>query len=437
MEWYSVASSSDGTKLVAAVVNGGIYTSTNAGDTWAPSSAPNLRWYSVASSFDGGNLAAVVDGGEIYTSTNSGFTWMPSSAPSKSWQCVASSSDGTKLVAAEASGGSGIYTAYVKTYPPLITQQPLNLASCLGSSSVFGVTVSGTPPFAYQWQKDGTNLIDGVNVVGSTTNNLSLLNVSQSDSANYDVVITNVVGSVTSSVAILIVTSVPAKATPVIVNGFVVGAIVTDGGCGYTNSPVVVFSGQGGSGAVGYGQISNGSVTNTVITGAGFGYPSNAIAQVGPPFSPTVSIALTNTPAAAATPVIIGGFIVGANLTASGSAYTAAPPVSFSDVSGNGATAYAQIGNGSVTNIFITGAGSGYSSNAVINIPPAGYLNAVIPSASSLMLGQNYQLQIANSLNSWADFGSAFFATNNAWTSFDYWLIGDADRTFFRLRILP
>ena len=220
--------------------------------------------------------------------------------------------------------------------------------------------------------------MDGGNVIGSTSNNLVLLNVSQSDSANYDIVITNIVGCVTSSVATLFVTSSPAKATPVIYNGFIVGAILTDGGCGYTNQAAVYFSGQGGSGAAGYVQISNGSATNIVITSAGFGYPSNTVVQI-PQFIPTVSIALTNTPAAAAVPVIISGFIVGANLTASGSSYAITPTVSFSDVSGHGATAYAQISNGAVTNIFITNAGFGYSSNTVINIPPAAYLNAVIP----------------------------------------------------------
>lgn len=321
--------------------------------------------------------------------------------------------------------------------PPSITQQPLGLACCPGSSPVFGVTVTGIPSFGYQWRKDGTNLVDGGNVIGSTTTNLTLLDVSQSDSANYDVVITDFAGCVTSSVATLFVTSTPAQAAPIVVNGFIVGAILTDGGCGYTNQAAVYFGGQGGNGAAGYVQISSdGTATNIVITSAGFGYPSNTVVQI-PQFLPTVSITLTNTPAAAAIPVIINGFIVGANLTASGSGYTIAPPVTFSDVSGSGATAYAQIDNGSVTNIFVTSAGSGYSSNTVIIIPPAGYLNAVVPGADSLLLGQPYQLQTASDLNNWKDFGASFIATNNAWTPTDYWNVANTNGTFFRLRMLP
>jgi hypothetical protein len=47
--WYSIASSADGTKLVA-VGYSGIYTSTNSGASWMQqTNAPNLSWYSVAS----------------------------------------------------------------------------------------------------------------------------------------------------------------------------------------------------------------------------------------------------------------------------------------------------------------------------------------------------------------------------------------------------
>jgi hypothetical protein len=42
-DWFSIASSADGTKLAAVAwdfVAGGIYTSTNSGDTWTLTSAP-------------------------------------------------------------------------------------------------------------------------------------------------------------------------------------------------------------------------------------------------------------------------------------------------------------------------------------------------------------------------------------------------------------
>ena len=105
--WISVASSADGVKLVAAVYNGSIYTSTDSGVTWT-AQIPSTNWVSVASSADGTKLVAAAVPGQIYTSTDSGATWM-ARAIKTNWQAVASSMDGTKLVAGVYSGQ--IYTS--------------------------------------------------------------------------------------------------------------------------------------------------------------------------------------------------------------------------------------------------------------------------------------------------------------------------------------
>jgi len=140
--WFSIASSADGSKLVAVspgggIYSGGIYISSNSGLTWTQTSAPFNYWGSVASSADGNKLVAVSDNefggspgqiyvstnsganwaptadgnklvavtfdsppsGRIYTSTNSGTTWtQQTNAPNKSWSSVACSADGSKLV---------------------------------------------------------------------------------------------------------------------------------------------------------------------------------------------------------------------------------------------------------------------------------------------------------------------------------------------------
>lgn len=106
-----VASSADGTKLVAAVLaeygGGGIYTSTNSGNTWIQEmNAPSTNWSSIASSADGTKLAAAGEGG-IYNSFDSGVTWIQSDASFSALGYIASSTDGTRLAAA----GSGIWTA--------------------------------------------------------------------------------------------------------------------------------------------------------------------------------------------------------------------------------------------------------------------------------------------------------------------------------------
>jgi hypothetical protein len=63
-----VASSSDGTKLVAAGWGDYIYTSWDSGATWTEKGT-RQDWSSVASSSDGTKLVAVVNGGYIYTSS--------------------------------------------------------------------------------------------------------------------------------------------------------------------------------------------------------------------------------------------------------------------------------------------------------------------------------------------------------------------------------
>ncbi len=90
-----------------------IYTSTDSGGTWTPRES-NRYWLSVASSSDGTKLVAVAFGGQIYTSTDSGASWTPRES-NRPWQSVTSSSDGTKLVAVVL--GGQIYTFPGPTSP--------------------------------------------------------------------------------------------------------------------------------------------------------------------------------------------------------------------------------------------------------------------------------------------------------------------------------
>jgi hypothetical protein len=121
---YSLASSSDGTKLVASGTDG-VITSNDSGASWVPNpSAPLARLAianSVASSADGSKLFAIenIDGnpnqsGSIYASTDAGITWNRI-ADARHWTSIASSADGTKLVATDhinRNSGSGyIYTS--------------------------------------------------------------------------------------------------------------------------------------------------------------------------------------------------------------------------------------------------------------------------------------------------------------------------------------
>jgi len=101
-DWRAVASSADGTKLVAVTNDDGvtmenIYVSNDAGNSWS-AKAVNGPWTSVASSADGTKLVATTSGGQIFVSDDSGDNWS-AKALNGPWTSVASSADGTKLVA--------------------------------------------------------------------------------------------------------------------------------------------------------------------------------------------------------------------------------------------------------------------------------------------------------------------------------------------------
>jgi len=135
--WMAVASSSDGTKLVAVAPGHGIFTSINSGATWTARET-SRKWRAVASSSDGTKLVAVVDNGQIFTSTNSGATWV-ARASSRKWIDVASSADGNKLVAAVSSGQ--IYTSADSgaTWTARGTERVRGVASSADGTKLVGI----------------------------------------------------------------------------------------------------------------------------------------------------------------------------------------------------------------------------------------------------------------------------------------------------------
>jgi len=142
LNWRAIASSADGSRLVAvaSITGGGVYVSIDSGLAWSgplgPISAGN--WYAAASSADGSKLPAAVNGGYIYT--NSGTAWTAAFGPAN-WVALASSADGTKLIAA--ASGLGLYTS---------GNSGATWASVLGSANWISVASSA----------DGTNMVAAV-----------------------------------------------------------------------------------------------------------------------------------------------------------------------------------------------------------------------------------------------------------------------------------
>jgi endonuclease/exonuclease/phosphatase family metal-dependent hydrolase len=92
--------------------------------------------------------------------------------------------------------------------PPVITSQPRSLAATIGGSAAFSVSVSGLPPFQYQWRTNGEAL------VGQTNSILSIASVQQEDFAYYTVLVSNADGSVVSDVARLTPAASPIIGSP-------------------------------------------------------------------------------------------------------------------------------------------------------------------------------------------------------------------------------
>jgi len=103
--WFSLASSADGSRLVAVARPGYIFTSNNYGESWEErTSAGNRDWQAVASSDDGARLTAAGGSTSIFTSEDFGSTWIERTASGvREWLHIASSANGMSLLAASSS----------------------------------------------------------------------------------------------------------------------------------------------------------------------------------------------------------------------------------------------------------------------------------------------------------------------------------------------
>jgi hypothetical protein len=169
--WSSVASSADGTRLVAAagfslgswlLGDGSIYVTTDSGSTWVRTGAPTNDWTSVASSADGTKLVAAADtnpfgDGLLYLSHDAGATWAPANLPTNNWASVASSVDGTLLVAAGwGQEGGVIYRSADSGASWTLTGAPSDQYWSSVASSADGTTLLAGGNFMYMSRDSGS-----------------------------------------------------------------------------------------------------------------------------------------------------------------------------------------------------------------------------------------------------------------------------------------
>jgi hypothetical protein len=223
--------------------------------------------------------------------------------------------------------------------------------------------------------------------------------------------------------------------------GFLVSVSVTDGGAGYTNTPLVRFIGGGGTGAQASVVVSNGVVVAVNMINAGSGYTNTPVVVIDPPFiaSPILGIAsisvlnfsnllvgtnyqlqqfqsttwinqsvgfkatngfyttmvsgvvgsgdyrLAQTPVpvqATAFAQVYFGFVVNVSVNNPGSGYVTVPAVAIIANVGSNATAVASISNGSVRSIAVTSAGIHYVNPVTVQIDPPP-VTAISPAVTS------------------------------------------------------
>lgn len=313
---------------------------------------------------------------------------------------------------------------------PLIVAQPAGTTVGLGSNFTVSVSAAGYPAIGYQWY------LNQLAIAGATNPVYAVTAAQNANAGNYAVILTNTGGSVTSSIAAVTVeTYLPfitmeptnenevagspavfsvsatgsqldyqwykystnqAGAAPLVLDGFVLGSAVTNGGGGYDVIPNVQILGGGGSGATASAVVSNGVVVAIDITDTGSGYTSDPTIQIDPPATglanqtgAALSLAAVGTNDAGTYFVVItnlAGAATSSNatLTVNVPAYIVSQPVSqlaapgstanFSVVAGgdapyayqwyeistNQATATALVLNGFVYGANVTSGGSGY-----------------------------------------------------------------------------
>ena len=138
------------------------------------------------------NGAALTDGGNVSGSSTTNLTLTNVSGTDvASYQVVINNPFGSV---------TSSNAALILTGPPVITGQPVSVATLIGQTVSFTVFAGGSS-LSYQWFKNSNP------IPGAIAATLTLTNVMFSDAANYSVMVSNIYSSVTSSTATLTVQS--------------------------------------------------------------------------------------------------------------------------------------------------------------------------------------------------------------------------------------
>ena len=161
-------------------------------------------------------LYAIKESGGNYVQTGGALGSLPAYQTASTWGTktvtglIGSTTYGFSVVA---TNGAGVQTSFSTTNsgttsaggsaPSISSITPLTLATNYGSTAVFTVSVSGTPPLTNFWYKISGGTTNLISV--ATNAPLTLSSVTLSDTASYQVVVSNLLGTATSAVVTLTV----------------------------------------------------------------------------------------------------------------------------------------------------------------------------------------------------------------------------------------
>jgi hypothetical protein len=97
--------------------------------------------------------------------------------------------------------------------PPVIVMDPVSLLAGVGSNATFSASATSYYPMNFQWQFNGTNLVDGGQISGSTNSTLTIFSAGDANVGSYQFITSNSYGAVTSLVASLTVYDPSAQTT--------------------------------------------------------------------------------------------------------------------------------------------------------------------------------------------------------------------------------
>jgi hypothetical protein len=181
--------------------------------TTAPAAQDLGQWIFMAATYDGakwnlyryGELiasATLAGGSAVFQDTTTPWSIGSRGDPSTDGRFFWGAMDEVAIFSRGLSQNEIRQVLHAANLPPIIIQQPQAPPGTIiaGMPVTLTTVVAGTPTLAYQWTKEGTNLL------GQTTTSLFFANITTNDTGNYAVVVTNAYGSVTSSVVALSIT---------------------------------------------------------------------------------------------------------------------------------------------------------------------------------------------------------------------------------------